>query len=265
MPELSVVTPSYNQGCYLEATLRSVLQQKSEIDLQYIVVDAESKDDTPDVLSRYADAIDTLIVEPDEGQADALVKGFRHATGSVLAYLNSDDQLLPGTARWVVDYFDRHPGVDVLYGHRVFTDADGCARRFWILPPHSDYLMRRWDYIPQETCFWRRSVMDRFGGIDPTFSFAMDYEFFARVMPHVTFRRVNRFLASFREHDASKTTRLNDTLGQREVMRVRAMHDIRLSRWDHQVARLLSLSINAVSGAVRPWLLRDDRYLRFAP
>jgi len=264
-PQVSIVTPSYNQGAYIAATIESVVSQRADVDVEYILFDAQSNDQTPEVLERYAGQIDHLHVAPDDGQADALGRGFEHASGQILSYLNSDDTLLPGALAWVVRYFETHPEIDVIYGHRVFTDADGEVTRFWMLPPHSNYLMRRWDYIPQEACFWRRSVMDRFGGIDSTFQFAMDYEFFARVMPEVRFARVNKFLATFREHADSKTTTLNLTLGQEEVKRVQAMHQIAISALDQQIARVLSLTINWTARLLRPVLLSNKRYLKLAP
>ena len=264
-PQVSIVTPSYNQGDFVEETILSVVQQRSSVDLEYLLFDAQSTDATADVLLKHAGDIDHLHVGPDAGQADALAQGFAQARGEILAYLNSDDTLLPGALAWVVEYFRTHPEVDAIYSHRVFTDAEGKPTRFWMLPPHSDYLMCRWDYIPQETCFWRRSLMDRFGVIDPTFQFAMDYEFFARVMPNAKFVRVNKFLANFREHADSKTTLLNESLGQQEVRRVQQMHGIKISRLDQQVARLFSLSINWASRLMRPWLLRGQRYLKRAP
>lgn len=264
-PQISIVTPSYNQGAYIGETIESVVSQRADVDIEYILFDAQSNDQTPEVLERYAAQIDHLRVAPDDGQADALLQGFKQARGQILSYLNSDDTLLPGALAWVVRYFETHPEIDVIYGHRVFTDAGGKVTRFWMLPPHSNYLMQRWDYIPQETCFWRRSVMDRFGGIDSTFQFAMDYEFFARVMPEVRFARVNKFLATFREHADSKTTLLNLTLGQEEVKRVQAMHHIGISAVDRQIARLLSLTIHWTSRLLRPILLRKKLYLKLAP
>lgn len=262
---LSIVTPSFNQGEYVAATVESVLAQKATADVQYIVVDGLSTDGTQTVLERFRDVLDHLLIEPDDGQADALRKGFELADGEICAYLNSDDTLLPGTAAWVCDYFARHPQVDVLYSHRLFADENGRIFKFWLLPPHSDYLMSRWDYIPQETCFWRRSVVERFGGIDPSFQFAMDYEFFARIMPHVRFRRVNRFLATFRQHSASKTSQLIDTVGQREITRVRDLYGISISRFDLQIARLLHIFIDRTDRALRRLLLHRERWRRFAP
>ena len=86
-----------------------------------------------------------------------------------MAYLNSDDVLAPGALDFVARYFAAHPEVDAIYSHRIFIDENNLVTRYWILPPHHTWMMQRWDYIPQETCFWRRRIYDKVGGIDPSF------------------------------------------------------------------------------------------------
>ena len=111
-PQVSIVTPSYNQGDFVEETILSVVQQRSSVDVEYLLFDAQSTDATADVLLKHAGDIDHLHVGPDAGQADALAQGFAQARGEILAYLNSDDTLLPGALAWVVEYFRTHPEVD---------------------------------------------------------------------------------------------------------------------------------------------------------
>jgi glycosyltransferase involved in cell wall biosynthesis len=260
-----VVTPSYNQGEFVEETIRSVVSLQQDADVQYILIDAKSSDKTLHYINKYRDQIDSVVIEEDEGQADALKKGFDLADGEILGYLNSDDVYLPGALSWVCAYFTANPDVDVIYSHRLFIDKSGTVNNFWILPPHSNYCMMRWDYIPQETCFWRRSVTEKYGGIDKHFRFAMDYDLFARYMPHVRFRRVNKFLAKFRVHESSKTSLYNDSLGREEVERVREKYDIKIGKLDSQIERLWSYSILGLSAASRPWLLKRNRYLNFGP
>lgn len=251
MYDISVVTPSYNQGSFIEQTLLSVLQQDG-VSVQYIVVDGASTDGTHEVLEKYADKLDTLIVESDEGQADALRKGFSQAKGEICCYLNSDDYLLPGALQEVVAWFNDHPNTDLIYGHRIFVDGEDQFLKYWILPPHSNYLMERWDYIPQETAFWRRSAMRRAGGIDPEMRFAMDYDLFARMMRDgARFTRLNRFFAVFRQHENSKTTTLMQTVGMEEVELVRTRYGICIHRLDGLVAMLLHACIVIASGLYR--------------
>jgi glycosyltransferase involved in cell wall biosynthesis len=221
LPSMSIVTPSYHQGPFIGRTVASVLAQ-DYTHFDYLVCDGASTDSTPAVLSRFADPRMRVLSEPDDGQADAIRKGFDQTGGEIVGWLNSDDILLPGTLAFVARFFADHPRVDALYSHRIFIDENDRLTKFWILPPHSDYCMRRWDYIPQETCFWRREAMDRAGGIDPSFQFAMDYDLFERMMRCCRFRRIHRFLAAFREHPDAKTTTLYDTLGSEEVEVIRS-------------------------------------------
>ena len=261
----SIVTPSFNQGAFIRDTICSVHQQRDEVEVQYIVMDNCSTDATPQVLASCQEQIDHCIVQPDDGQADALSRGFSLADGDIYAYLNSDDTLLPGTLAWVQDYFHGHPDVDAIYAHRLFTTGSNTPTRFWLLPPHNNYCMMRWDFIPQETCFWRAELYDRVGGIDPTYQFAMDYDLFVRFMQNTRMVRVNQFLATFREHESSKTSTLNETVGRAEVERVRQSYSIKANAVDRVIEPALGLFVHAASHRLKNWLISDNRYLRYTP
>jgi len=233
--DISVVTPSLNQGEYLEQCITSVLEQQ-DVSVQYIVVDGLSDDQTPRVLDTYRNRIDTLIVEKDSGQADALAKGFALAKAEFVCYLNSDDYLFPGALKRAIDALRSRRDVDLVYSHRTYVDAEDRFLRYWNLPRHCNYIHLRWDFIPQETCVWRRKAMDSVGGIDRTYNFAMDYDLFARMMrAGQRFIRLPLFLAAFREHARSKTTRLMDSLGASEVQRVQKSQNIAVHPWDRLV------------------------------
>ena len=121
LPKITIVTPSFNQAAFLETTMRSVLDQPG-VRLDFIVQDAGSTDGSADIVRRHAARLKHAESAPDAGQADAVVRGFTHADcgpDDVMAYLNSDDVLMPGALRFVAGYFARHPAVDVVYGHRV--------------------------------------------------------------------------------------------------------------------------------------------------
>lgn len=227
---ISIVTPSFNQGRFLEWTLRSVLLQDFP-KLEYVVMDGGSGDQTREILARYAPRLTHVESAPDFGQADAIVRGFAHTTGEIMAYLNSDDMLAPDALEFVAQFFADHPRVDALYSHRVYVDEDNLVQRYWILPPHSNWLMKRWDYIPQETCFWRRRIYEQAGGIDSSFQLALDYDLFARFMGRGKMARVNRFLGAFRLHPASKTSHLLNDQRHPEVLRVWREHGIRHPHW----------------------------------
>jgi len=219
-PRISIVTPSYNQGKYIERTVRSVLLQRYP-NLEYILMDGGSTDDTLDRIAPYRDQFSYFVSEPDGGQADAIAKGFARSSGEIMAYLNSDDLLAPDALHFAANFFRENPNIDWIYSHRCYIDDDDRVLRYWILPPHWDFLMRRWDYIPQETCFWRRSLFEKTGNIDRSYRFAMDYDLFVRLMNKGRGRRLNRFLGAFREHGTSKTKQLLETVGTLEMLRVR--------------------------------------------
>lgn len=222
-PTISLVTPSFNQGHFIAATLDSVLGQKYPA-LEYVVQDGGSKDSTADVLSRYAGRLAACRSAPDNGQADAVNKGFAGTRGEIMAWLNSDDLLLPGALVTVAQYFAEHPDIDVVYGDRLLIDGEGREVGRWILPGHDERVLRWIDFIPQETMFWRRRIWDASGGrLDDSFHFAMDWDLLARFQAAgARFAHIPRFLGAFRIHAAQKTSAQIRT-GKAEMDRVRMM------------------------------------------
>jgi glycosyltransferase involved in cell wall biosynthesis len=206
-PRVSIVVPSYNQGRFLRATLDSVLDQQFP-NLELIVQDGGSTDETQTILREYSGRLRHWESRRDNGQAHAINLGFRHATGDILAYLNSDDILLPGALAYVARFFERHPSIDVVYGHRVVIDESGMEVGRWILPAHQDEILRWADYVPQETLFWRRRIWKLTGAsMDEDFRYALDWELLVRFLDHgATFVRLPRFLGAFRVHASQKTT-----------------------------------------------------------
>jgi glycosyltransferase involved in cell wall biosynthesis len=260
LPTISIVTPSYQQGRFLEWTIRSVLLQRYP-KLEYVVMDGGSTDQTPEVLGRYQRFFHHAESAPDGGQADAIVRGFNHTTGEIMAFLNSDDLLAPDSLEFVARTFAEDPRVDCIYSHRVFIGPDNRVGSYWMLPAHRDWLMKRWDYIPQETCFWRRRIYEAVGGVNPTYQFALDYDLFVRFMEHGRLRRVDRFLGAFREHAGSKTTGLQEGQVHPEVLRVRRDYGIgfpprqwvfefALDRWVRHRSRRFAESGGLLPGAL---------------
>lgn len=223
-PELSIsiVTPSYNHGEFIERTLDSILDQ-NYVKLQYCIQDGGSSDQTVAILQRYGDRLAQWESRPDAGQANAIQLGFDKATGEIMAYLNSDDKLMPGALHYIAEYFRRHPEVDVVYGHRVLIDEYDREIGRWVLPSHCDVVLSWADFIPQETLFWRRRIWERAGGhIDQSFRFAMDWELILRFREvKAKFVRLPRFLGMFRIHPHQKTSVEMEQLGQKEMKRLR--------------------------------------------
>ncbi len=215
----ALATPSFNQGRFIGRTVRSVLDQAYP-KLDYVIQDGGSHDNTLAVLHEFGDRI-VVRSGPDGGQADAVNRALAHAAADIMAYLNSDDILLPGTLHYVADFFARHPGVDVVYGHRIVIDEEDREIGRWILPPHSNIAISWADWIPQETLFWRRAIWEKVGGVDPSFAFALDWDLIIRFREAgARFARLPRFLGAFRVHDKQKTIQEIGSTGDREMGRV---------------------------------------------
>ena len=220
-PTISIVTPSFQQARFLERTLHSVVGQGYPA-LEYIVQDGGSTDETLEILERYEGALAVWATERDNGQADAINRGFAHSIGEIMAYLNSDDLLLPGALAYVACYFEEHPELDVVYGDRLMIDNEDGEIGAWILPDHDDTILTLADYVPQETLFWRRRIWDKSGGfLDRSFGYALDWDLLLRFRDaHATMAHLPRFLGAFRVHDEQKTTAI-DALGVEECSRLR--------------------------------------------
>jgi glycosyltransferase involved in cell wall biosynthesis len=220
-PTVSIVTPSFAQGRYLERTLYSVLAQGYPT-LEYFVQDGGSTDETLEILERRDGQLTGWASEPDGGQADAINRGFSRTTGELMGWLNSDDILLPGALAYVARYFAEHPEVDVVYGNRILIDEDDGEIGVWVLPKHDDRALTLADFVPQETLFWRRSIWEAVGGrLDPTFGYALDWDLLLRFREAgATIVHLPRFLGAFRVHAEQKTS-AEDALGDRECASLR--------------------------------------------
>jgi glycosyltransferase involved in cell wall biosynthesis len=222
VPRIAIVTPSFNHAKYLDATIDSILGQNYP-NLHYHVQDGASVDGTLELLKSRGDSI-SWRSEPDEGQSHAINIGFADVGCDIMAYLNSDDMLLPGTLAYVANFFMARPEIDIVYGHRVFIDREGFEVGRAVLPAHHDKTLRYADYIPQETMFWRRRVWQALGSIDETFHYALDWDFILRAQAAgFRFERVPRFLACFRVHDEQKTA-ATYAVGVKEMQLLRKRH-----------------------------------------
>lgn len=205
-PCITIVTPSFNQAEYLERTIRSVVDQGYPR-LEYIVLDGGSTDGSLDVIERYAPHLSYWRSAPDGGQAAAINEGWRMARGDVLAWLNSDDYLLPGALAAVAEAFGRNPQAYLVYGSMDRVDAAG--RQLGSIGSKYRWrtLLLSRQLIPQPAAFVRRAAVERVGALDPSLHYSMDYDFFLRVVQLAPPVMINRRLAAATIHAAAKTTR----------------------------------------------------------
>lgn len=182
-PKLSVITPSLNQGAYLERTLRSVLDQAYP-DLEYIVVDGGSTDESVEILERYEDRLAYWVSEPDRGQAHAINKGLMRATGDVVAYINSDDYYLPGAFETALRPFAENPDVAWVAGACRYVFPDGTVETVWHPRPPKNrrvsWVASQWS-VPQASSFWSRRTFARLGAFREDLHYVFDTEFMLRL------------------------------------------------------------------------------------
>jgi glycosyltransferase involved in cell wall biosynthesis len=200
-PLVSVVTPSYNQAEFIEDTIRSVRRQ-SHPAIEHVVVDGESDDGTLDVLRAYDEDLD-WISEPDEGQSDAINKGFDRATGDIIGWLNSDDVYFDtGVIERVVRYFEEYDA-DVIYGDVAVVNGDSNVLKLFVVPDFDYERLLRGCFIEQPALFFRDHVLAEHR-LDANLDLVMDYEFWLRLAREFDFRHVSDVLAGDRNHSKRK-------------------------------------------------------------
>lgn len=209
-PLVSIISPSYNQGQFLEQTIQSVLSQDYP-NLEYIIVDGGSTDNSVDVIRRYADKLAWWVSERDQGHADALNKGFAHARGEILAWLNSDDTYQPGAIRLAVDFLLAHPAISMVYGDANLIDEHGqYLGRFPARQTNYSLMLKGTVNIPQATTFFRATLWKQVGPLDLKLMYAFDYDLWVRLAKIAPIAYVPQTWANFRLHEAGKTVYLDD-------------------------------------------------------
>jgi glycosyltransferase involved in cell wall biosynthesis len=250
MPTFSIVIPSYNQAQYLEASIRSVLDQDYP-DCEVILMDGGSNDGSKQIIERYADRFAYWQSHSDGGQTTAIFDGFRRSTGELLTWLNSDDILLPGALRRHAEAFQRHPTADVFYGDHIEIDVIGQTVEEYKHPPYFSWLA--WltsPYIAQPGTLFTRRIWDQVGGADVNMQCAFDYELWYRFMAaNAKFIHVHGFVAGFRRHSDSK--------GHTWLQQYKREHELLEERYGvrrggpfaRKLGRALLVGIQSLSGA----------------
>lgn len=224
-PRVSLVVPSFNQAKYLTSTLESILSQGYP-NLELFVVDGGSTDGSVDIIKAFQKELTWWVSEPDSGQANAINKGFSRSSGEIMAWLNSDDLLLPGALFAIAKELNEYPECDVVYGQRILINEDGKDIGKWLVPNHDNNVIKYADFIPQETLFWRRSLWDKAGAsLDESFQFALDWDLILKFVEHkARFKVLNKFIGAFRFHPEQKTVAQISDTGFEEMERLRKQH-----------------------------------------
>jgi len=218
MLKISLVTPSYNQGVFLTSTIKSVIDQNYP-DLEYLVIDGGSSDNSVDIIKRYEKSLTYWISERDHGQCEAINKGWRRVTGEIIGYLNSDDLLLPGSLNRVSSFFENNPHVDFIYGNAIYIDKDGkTIGRLNGQPFDLRRLLLRIQTIPQPAMFFRRKLLDEIGYLDENLHYTMDFDFWLKIAKIYTIEYVPQDLAAMRLHTDAKTTSQQDLFYKDELI-----------------------------------------------
>ena len=217
MLKISVVTVCYNMAQYIEQTILSVLNQDYK-GLEYIIIDGGSTDGTQQVIEKYKDRLSYYVSEPDEGMYDAINKGFAHATGDVVAWINADDIYMPWTLRVVDQAFSQFPDINWICGKYAFLTESGVLAQVFAkcaIKTQKD-IRNGWcregvlGPLMQENMFWRKSLLDKAGMLDKTYKLAGDFELWTRFANHSALTFVDIPLAAFRRRKAGLS------LGQKE-------------------------------------------------
>jgi len=217
-PRISIVTPSYNQGQFIEETIRSVLLQGYP-DLEYIIIDGGSTDESVEIIQKYDRWITFWTSEPDGGQTDAINKGFKRSTGGIVAWLNSDDLYTAGALCTAGKAFAEQPHASVVYGDMAYVNADTtissyiCSRKFDL-----EELYRR-DYIRQPASFISADAIEKAGFLDERFHYTMDYDLWIRLgQEGNVMQYISRTLAWFRLHGSSKSISQQESFWPEEFL-----------------------------------------------
>lgn len=204
-PLITVVTPTYNQGRFIEETIRSILLQGYP-NLEYIIFDGGSTDETLEIIRKYEPWISFWVSERDKGQSDAINKGFNRAHGDIIAWLNSDDTYLPDGMQNIALAFARDPEMGMIYGGCNIVDEEG---RLNTLYPSRDFdlkiLINAWNFIPQPATFFRRDVYKAVGEVDMNLHYSMDRDLWIRIGKQFKVGYITPLVATIRYYDECKT------------------------------------------------------------
>ena len=207
-PKISIITPSYNQGYYLEQCIQSVLEQDYP-NIEYIIIDGGSTDNSVEILQKYSDRLAYWVSESDDGQSAAINKGLRRASGDIWAWLNSDDYYTPGAISKAAAFLGSYPDLGIVFGdcNQIAKDGSFLKRQDPPVFKYADFLLSLDDFIPSSSTFIRRSVYEIVGELDVTMHYLMDHDYWLRAGMVTNFGFLPEILSSFRVYPEAKSYR----------------------------------------------------------
>lgn len=203
-PGISVVTPSLNQGQFIEETIRSVLLQGYP-NLEYIIIDGGSKDGSVEIIRKYERWLSYWVSEPDRGQSHAINKGFKKASGELAAWLNSDDLYLPKAFKYGAEILMKYPAAGMIYGGMDFIDGNGKFLKKFNSEQFDLIRQLYTNMVPQPATFFRSEIFKTVGFLDETFHYRFDNDFFIRIGTKHVVKYEPVKIANYRLHQKSKT------------------------------------------------------------
>jgi glycosyltransferase involved in cell wall biosynthesis len=217
-PRISIVTPSYNQGQFIEETIRSVLLQGYP-NLEYIIIDGGSSDNSVEIIKKYEQYLSYWVSEPDKGPTDAINKGWQKTTGEIVAYLNSDDAYLPGTIATIAKIFQENCDTRVVCGNELKIDTEGFVISESSIEKADRLSLLHLNFISQPATFIRKSTLELVGGLDLDVHYIFDFELWLRITRLGSMKPIQRLLAVTRWHDDTITMTRRSEVG-RELVQV---------------------------------------------
>lgn len=214
-PKISIVTPSYNQAQFLERTILSVLNQNYP-NLEYTIIDGGSIDGSVEIIKKYEKYLIYWVSEKDNGQTQAINKGFQKSTGKIIAWLGSDDTYLPEIFYKIMKSFKNNPEADLIFGNIYFiNEHDKRIGELKFTEFDFDTLIYEGGNLHQTGTFWTRKIYEKVGGLDSNYKFCMDYDFFCRVAKVGKLCHIRDFFANFRMHKDTKSSIISH-IGRKE-------------------------------------------------